>query len=68
VALGEKLGEDRFYIKWGWLQDYWFVHYKGRRPPKNIKSFHCAVWEKDIAVHLNNWPLITEKFNVAKPV
>jgi hypothetical protein len=69
VALGEKLGDDRFYIfKWGWLQDYWLVHYTGRKPPKNIDSFHCAVWERHIAAHLNNWALISEKFKIAKPV
>jgi hypothetical protein len=34
VAIGSDLGKDEFYIfRWGWLQDYFFEHYKGRVPP-----------------------------------
>ncbi len=44
VSLASKLVEDRFYIfRWGWLQNYFSERYKGRKPPKNINSFHCAV-------------------------
>ncbi len=53
VAIGSGLGEDEFYIfKWGWLQNYFFKNYKGRVPPKNIKSFHCAIWKRDMTEHL----------------
>ncbi|MBS0160747.1 MAG: hypothetical protein JSS26_19375 [Nitrospira sp.] len=65
VALGGHLGEDRFYIfKQGWLQDYFAEHYKGRVPPKNVNSFHCAIWQRDMAAHLGNWRIITGKFKV----
>lgn len=65
VSLGEKLGEDKFYIfKQGWLQDYFSEQYKGRKPPKNISSFHCAIWERDIQKHLGKWQIITNKFKV----
>ena len=65
VVVGEALGEDRFYIfRMGWLQDYFNDRYKGRKPPHNIKSFHCAIWEKDLKAHLNKWRLIKNKFKV----
>ena len=65
VAIGDALGQDRFYIfKWGWLQDYFSNIYKGRKPPYNINSFHCAVWEKDMTRHLDKWRLITNYFKV----
>lgn len=65
VALGEKLGEDKFYIfRMGWLQDYFKEIYKGRKPPHNINSFHCAIWEKNLGRHLNKWRLIKNKFKV----
>ena len=65
VSLGSELGKDAFYIfRWGWLQDYFLEHYKGRKPPKNIKSFHCAIWERDMGKHLEKWNLITKKFRV----
>jgi len=65
VSLGSKLGEDKFYIfRQGWLQDYFTKTYKGRKPPKNIKSFHCAIWEKDMETHLEKWKIITKHFKV----
>ncbi|MCP4258126.1 MAG: hypothetical protein GY774_11610 [Planctomycetes bacterium] len=65
VSLGNKLGEEKFYIfRGGWIQDYFFEHYKGRKPPKNIKSFHCAIWEKDMNRHLDKWSIIQNKFKV----
>ena len=65
VALGEELGQDKFYIlKQGWLQDYFAEKYKGRKPPHNINSFHCAIWERDMGMHLEKWQLITNKFKV----
>jgi hypothetical protein len=65
VSLGPGLGEDKFYIfKQGWLQDYFAERYKGRKPPHNIKSFHCAIWERDLKRYLGKWKLITTKFKV----
>jgi|WetSurMetagenome_2_1015567.scaffolds.fasta_scaffold599774_1 hypothetical protein len=65
VSLGTKLGQDKFYIfKQGWLQDYFAERYKGRKPPKNINSFHCAIWERDMGKHLEKWRLLTNKFKV----
>jgi len=65
VSLGAELGQDKFYIfKQGWLQDYFVERYKGRKPPKNINSFHCAIWERDMGRHLEKWRLITSKFKV----
>jgi Holliday junction resolvase-like predicted endonuclease len=65
VSLGDVLGEDKFYIfKQGWLQDSFAERYKGRKPPKNINSFHCAIWERDMGQHLKKWRIITNKFKV----
>jgi len=65
VSLGAELGQDKFYIfKQGWLQDWFAEKYKGRMPPKNINSFHCAIWERDMGKHLEKWRLITNKFKV----
>lgn len=65
VSIGEELGEDKFYIfKQGWLQDYFAERYKARKPPKNIKSFHCAIWKRDVVRHLGKWQIVTNKFKV----
>ncbi len=65
VAVGEALGKDEFYIfRMGWLQDYFQEAYKGRKPPKNIKSFHCAIWKSDLKKHLGKWRLIERKFKL----
>lgn len=65
VAVGDKLGEDEFYIfRMGWLQDYFYRTYKGRKPPKNIRSFHCAIWKHDLKKHLAKWNLIEKKFKL----
>ena len=67
VVLGEKLGEESFYIfRLGWLQDYFFKNYKGRRKPKNIKSYHCAIWVKNMK-HKNNWKLLHKTFRIESP-
>ncbi|MHA2220144.1 MAG: hypothetical protein ACXACY_30040 [Candidatus Hodarchaeales archaeon] len=61
VVIGETLGEDEFYIfRMGWLQDYFQRTYVGRKPPKNIKSFHCAIWKRDLK-HPGDWSLIRKK-------
>ena len=65
VSLGNCLGEDKFYIfRWGWLQDYFSERYIGRKPPKNTKSFHCAIWLKDMETHLDKWNILKRKFKV----
>ncbi|MBI5753375.1 MAG: hypothetical protein HZA59_14715 [Hydrogenophilales bacterium] len=65
VSLGAEIGDDKFYVfKQGWLQDYFAERYKGRRPPKNVNSFHCAIWEQDMERHLGKWKIITSKFKV----
>ncbi|WP_157205427.1 hypothetical protein [Methylomonas koyamae] len=64
VSLGDKLGSDKFYVfKWGWLQDYFSATFIPRKPPKNINSFHCAIWEKSLESHLGNWNIVLEYFN-----
>ena len=66
VAVGKKLGEDTFYIfHLGWLQEYFRSHYgEGRQPPKNIDSFHCAIWKHDLEQHLEQWRVIEHEFNL----
>lgn len=65
VALGNELGKDEFYIfSMGWLQDYFIKTYTGRKPPKNIKSYHCAIWKKDMIRHLGKWNLLKKKFGI----
>ena len=65
VAVGEKLGEDQFYVfKLGWLQDYFHSNYSGRQPPKNIASFHCAIWKRDLEQHLGQWKIIEQEFRL----
>ena len=65
VALGPELGADEFYIfRYGWLQNYWIERYNGRKPPKNINSFHCAIWKKDLAAKLSNWRILERKFKL----
>jgi len=65
IAVGKNLGEDAFYIfQLGWLQDYFHNKYKGRQPPKNIKSFHCAIWKRDLEQHLGKWIVIEHKFKL----
>ncbi|TFB11470.1 hypothetical protein E3V55_03640 [Candidatus Marinimicrobia bacterium MT.SAG.3] len=53
-------GEDEFFIfRWGFLQDYFFKHYRRGKRPKNPSSFHCAIWPKQLKKHKDNWALIT---------
>jgi len=67
VSLGDELGDDKFYIfRLGWLQDYFDKHYEARKPQKNINSFHCAIWERDMRQHLGKWKIILDKFKVNK--
>jgi hypothetical protein len=67
VALGEALGDAQFYVlKFGWLQDYFLKHYKGRKPPKNVDSYHCAIWKKDMGLHLGKWSIVENRFGIKK--
>jgi len=52
-------GIDEFFIfPWRFLQEYCFKNYIPRKKPKNIDSFHCAIWPKDILKYKDNWKLI----------
>lgn len=63
VALGSTSVDDVFYVfRLGWLQDFFQTTYRGRKPPKNIRSFHCAIWKRDMKRHLGKWSLIERKF------
>jgi len=65
VSLGLNLGDDHFYIfSWGWMQDHFYKNYIGRKPPKNINSFHCAIWRKEMKEHLEKWELLEKIFNL----
>jgi hypothetical protein len=60
VALKGPLEAAEFYIfKYGWLQDYFSGHYKARKPPQKISSFHCAIWRKDLRRYLGKWGVAT---------
>jgi hypothetical protein len=64
VALGNKLGEDEFYIfKWGDLQKYAENDFKPRKHPQNFKSLHWAISKKAVSEYLDEkWDLIEEYF------
>ena len=65
VVVGKHLREDAFYIfRLGWLQDHFRNTFKGRQSPKNVDSFHCAVWRRDLEQHLSKWGLIERKFKL----
>ena len=65
LSLGDSLGSDIFYIfRQGWLQTYFLRTYEGRKPPKNIKSFHCAIWKKDMEKHIDRWKLIEKELGI----
>jgi hypothetical protein len=65
VILGKSLGQDAFYIfRLGWLQDYFHSNYEGRQPPKNIESFHCAIWKRNLEQHLEKWKVIEHVFKL----
>jgi hypothetical protein len=66
VALGEKTGDEEYYIfRLGWLQDYFDTNFKPRKPPRNINSFHCAIWKKQLSIHLNKWRVIEKVFKLS---
>ena len=66
VALGNSLGQDESYVfHMGWLQDYFAKGgFEPRRPPKNVQSFHCAIWKRNVVRHKDKWGIITRKFKV----
>ncbi len=65
VYLGEKYGEDEFYImKWSELQDILIQHHmnylekhNGERP-KNKESMHCGLQKKEIKIYQDKWEYI----------
>lgn len=65
VALGSSAAEDEFYLfRLGWLQDYFKRTFRGRKPPKNIRSFHCAIWKRDVKKHLGQWRVVERRFGL----
>jgi hypothetical protein len=62
VKLGQKYGEDEFYIlKWNDLQDILMQHHReylakhnGERPLSK-KSMHCGLQSKEILKYQDNW-------------
>ena len=63
--LGERLGEDEFFIfTHGWLQDHIYKNYEGRKPPLNIKSFHFALKKNVTSRHRDRWNLIEKKLDI----
>jgi len=65
VALKGELGNAQFYIfEYGLLQDFFAENYKGRKIPKNIDSFHCAIRLKDLAKQLSKWELVEQRFGI----
>ncbi|MCC7354232.1 MAG: hypothetical protein IT330_10780 [Anaerolineae bacterium] len=62
VKIGDQ-HKDEFYIfRWRELQDHFSANYKGGKRPRNPRSFHCAVWPKDLIRFKDNWSLISEKW------
>ena len=54
-------GTDEFYIfRQGVLLKHFLKHYKGRAKPKNINSFHCAIWLKHLKRYKDNWKIIAK--------
>ncbi len=54
-----QLGKDEFFLfPWHFLQTFFLKNYKGRIKPKNIKSFHCAIWPKDLRQYKDNWKIV----------
>jgi len=65
VALKGPLGKAEFYVlKYGWLQDFFAEHYRARRPPRKVDSFHCAIRRRDMNLHLAKWNLIELAFRI----
>ena len=66
VVVGSELGKDEFYLfPAGWLQDYFLTTYKGRKAPKNLASFRCAIWRRHVQEHADNWALLAKKFKLS---
>ncbi len=65
VFLGEKIGEDEFFIfSQGWLQDHIYKTYLVRKPPLKIKSFHYAMRKNMMLKHKDNWKLIEKRLSI----
>lgn len=64
-VLGESAAEDEYYMfRLGWLQDYFKKSFKGRKPPKNVNSYHCAIWRRHMAQHLGRWDVVERAFGL----
>jgi hypothetical protein len=52
-------GTDEFFIfPWRVLHKFFLKNYKARTKPKNIKSFHCAIWPKHLRQYKDNWKIL----------
>ncbi len=61
VLLGEA-GTDQFFtLRFKDLQTFFARTYKGRKRPKKITSFHCAIWAKHIQ-KFQNWNALHDAF------
>lgn len=59
-------GSDEFFIfPMRTLQGHFLENYEGRKPPRNVQSFHCAVWPKELEEHKDKWDLILAALNSA---
>lgn len=61
IKLNENENDDFYILELKKLQEYFYKNYKGGIRPKNPKSIHCAIWQKDLEKYKNNWDLITSK-------
>ena len=50
--------DEVFIFPWRILQNFLLKNYKPRVKPKNIKSFHCAIWPKDVRQYKDNWKIV----------
>ena len=57
VKIKEDRQHDFFLLRWRHLQNHFYETYKGRKPPNNIQSFHCAVWPRELQKYKDNWRL-----------
>jgi len=68
VLAAEKYGEDQFFVlEWSKVQDILIAAHKrwldlhGGVRPRKPDSMHCAIVERDLRDHKDNWSLITSR-------
>lgn len=60
VKIGLQQADEFYIFRWRVLREYFLRTYRGGKRPKNPKSFHCAIWPKDLKRYRNNWQLISK--------